>query len=126
MRSAIASDAAGVGMDATTGSGVFSGSGAIGVAAVSGLSASSSAAAESDAAESDAAESAAGSTDSIGSVLLISIEGLESEDAGLIGSVSMASAARCGLRKLKGVVTCRFEDAAKADVFVARSRDKMS
>ena len=121
MRSAIASDAAGVGMDATTGSGVFSGSGAIGVAAVSGLSASSSAAVESD-----SAESAAGSTDSIGSVLLISIEGLESEDAGLIGSVSMASAARCGLRKLKGVVTCRFEDAAKADVFVSRSRDKMS
>ena len=67
-----------------------------------------------------------GELDSIGSVLLTSIEELESAGAGLIGSVSMASAARCGLRKLKGVVTCRFEDAAKADVFVARSRDKMS
>ena len=53
-------------------------------------------------------------SETIGSVLLISIEGPESEDAGLIGSVSMASAARCGMRKLKGVVTCRFEDASKS------------
>ena len=64
--------------------------------------------------------------DSIGSVLLISIEGLESEDAGLIGSVSIASAARCELRKLKGVITFRFEDAGNADVFLSPSRDKLS
>ena len=69
---------------------------------------------------------AAASPDSIGSVLLISIDGLESEDAGLIGSVSMASAALSELRKLKGVVTCCFEDAAKADVLHLPSRDKLT
>ena len=55
-----------------------------------------------------------GELDSIGSVLLTSIEELESAGAGLIVSVSMASVALCELRKLRGVVTCRFEDASKS------------
>ncbi|QNI87981.1 hypothetical protein SynROS8604_01341 [Synechococcus sp. ROS8604] len=38
----------------------------------------------------------------------------------------MASVARGELRKLKGVVTCRFEDALKADVLLPPSRDKLS
>ena len=77
-----------------------------------------------DGAESE--RSAAGDPDSTGLVLLISIEGLESEDAGLIGSVSMASAALRKQRKLKGVVTCRFEDAANADDLLPPSRDKLT
>ena len=75
---------------------------------------------------SESERSADGDPDSIGLVLLISIEGLESEDAGLIGSVSMASAALCKKRKLKGDVTCRFEDAANADVLLPPSRDKLT
>ena len=52
-----------------------------------------SVAAGSAAEDSSTEGSGAGEPDAIGSVLLISIEGLESEDDGLIGSVSMASVA---------------------------------
>ena len=105
---------------------MITGSGAAGATGETGSAAADSVVVNSAADGSSDDGSTLSESETIGSVLLISIEGLESEDAGLIGSVSMASAARCGLRKLKGVVTCRFEDAAKADVFVARSRDKMS
>ena len=110
------------------GSGAISGSGAIGGAELTGSDAGGSASGDVDdsVASGTASErSAAGDPDSVGSVLLISIEGLESEDAGLIGSVAMASAALCKKRKLKGVVTCRFEDAANADVLTPPSRDKL-
>ena len=55
--------------------------------------AAGSAAEDSSTEGSGAAGSEAGEPDAIGSVLLISIDGLESEGDGLIGSVSMASVA---------------------------------
>ena len=60
-----------------------------------------SVAAGSAAEESSTEGSGAGEPDAIGSVLLISIEGLESEDDGLIGSVSMASVALRGCATLR-------------------------
>ena len=139
MRSAIASEAGGVGLDGTATSGAISGSLAItgsGACGAAGTEAVDSAAAGSAVdgrvvsgtvvSGTVGSGTAAVDPDSIGSVLLISIEGLESEDAGLIGSVSIASAARCELRKLKGVITFRFEDAGNADVFLSPSRDKLT
>ena len=105
---------------------MITGSGAAGATGETGSAAADSAFVNSAADGSSDDGTTLSEPETIGSVLLISIEGLESEDAGLIGSVSMASAARCGLLKLKGVVTCRFEDAVKADVLLSPSRDKMS
>ena len=60
-----------------------------------------SVAAGSAAEESSTEGSGAGEPDAIGSVLLISIDGVESEGDGLIGSVSMASVALRGCATLR-------------------------
>ena len=60
-----------------------------------------SVAAGSAAEDSSTEGSGAGEPDAIGSVLLISIEGLESEGDGLIGSVSMALVALRGCATLR-------------------------
>ena len=73
----------------------------IGAAGLTGSVAAGSAAEDVSTEGSGAAGSEAGEPDAIGLVLLISIEGLESEGDGLIGSVSMASVALRGCATLR-------------------------